>query len=118
MLTKEQKQEILIALCWPVSTIERGNVNFHSVINDRLNSVDDVFVEGKVQAILEKINTLQDKYLGAANKGNIRRIDDIEFDTSVGNTSIKREENRLKKMLSDMLDIPSKCKSGMSGVCW
>lgn len=118
MLTKEQKQKILIALCWPVSSIESGNVNFHSVINDRLNSVDDVFIEGQVQAMLEKIDSLQDSYSQAAIKGNIRRIDDIEFDTNQSSVIIKREENRLKKMISDMLDIPSKCRSGHAGVCW
>lgn len=118
MLTKEQKQSIVIHLCYPVTVLEKDHVNYHSIINDRLNYIDDVFVEGKVQAIIEKIDNIQSNYQSMAVKGNVRRIDDIEFDTSIGSLPVKKEERRLKKMLSSLLDIPSACSSGSAGVCW
>lgn len=115
--TSGQKHQIAHALCYPGSIIQVGSVNYNSVFNDRITGCT-AETEATAIAILAKIDAIELKLESSPTKSNVKRIDDIELDTSMSDRLINKESQRLRNRLSQLLDIPNNCKgsSCMVGV--
>lgn len=113
MLTDEIKYKVIIELCYPGTVLDPASVNFNSIVRDRL-SVSNQYIEEEVQSLLDKISLIKTKLEDSPTKNNVKRIGDIELDTTIGASLIKREYNRLLSRLSTLLDLPCLCKTGSS----
>lgn len=112
---EEDKFSIIFSLCHTGGVIIEGNVNFNSIINDRL-SIDNEFVEEQALSLVEKINKLKSDLENGTKKDAVTKVGDIHFDTKVTRSSKTKELSRLLKELSNLLDIPNRCKVGSGGV--
>lgn len=113
-LSAEDKIRVAFALCYPGTITTVGNVNYNSVFNDRVTNIPNV-VQDRVLALLAKIDAIDERLNESPAKSNVKRIDEIEFDTGMSFDLIRKESNRLRMELSRALDIPNKC--GGSGMC-
>lgn len=109
-LSQEDKYRVIFALCHTGKILEPNSTHFNSVINDRLNNLN-AFIESQVLSLLTKIEASK-LALNSTGKDNVKRIGDIELDTELGRPLKIRELNRLLSELSNLLDIPNRCKSG------
>jgi len=114
-LGEEDKFKVIFALCHTGGVIIKDNVNFNSIIDDRI-SIDNSYVEDQAMALVEKINALKDDLSSGTKKDAVTQIGDIHFDTKVTRASKTKELSRLLKELSNLLDIPNRCKVGSGGV--
>lgn len=114
-LSEDNKIRIAIALCYPGTITTEGNVNYNSVFVDRVTNIP-AYVETRAVEILTKIDAIDSKLESSPTKSNIKRIDEIEFDTSMSFDLIRKESRRLRNELSNLLDIPNKC-GGSGGMC-
>ncbi len=114
-LSEEDKFKVIFSLCHTGGVIIEGNTNFNSIINDRL-SIDNSYVEDQALALVEKINNLKGQLETGTKKDAVTQVGDIHFDTKVTRSSKTKELSRLLKELSNLLDIPNRCKVGSGGV--
>ena len=114
-LSEEDKFKVIFSLCHTGGVIIEGNVNFNSIINDRV-SIDNSYVEEQAMALVEKIRSIKEDLTSGTKKDSVTQIGDISFDTSVTRSSKTKELSRLLKELSNLLDIPNRCKVGSGGV--
>jgi len=119
--TTSQKYSIVMALCHVGTILDETTVSFNSIVRDRLN-ISNVDVETYALALLAQIDAARVKINTAADSGNVKRIDDIEFDTENDSKGrlLQKELGRLRNELSQILDISNHCSggSGMGRVCW
>lgn len=111
MLTEETKYKVIIELCYPGTVLDPASVNFNSIVRDRL-TIDNQYIEEEVKSILDKIALIKTQLETSPTKSNVKRIGDIELDTGIGHSLIKKEYNRLLSNLSTLLDLPCLCKTG------
>lgn len=112
---EEDKFKIIFSLCHTGGIIIDGNTNFNSIIRDRL-LIDNEFVEEQALSLVSKIAGLKEALEGGTKKDAVTKIGDIHFDTKVTRSSKTKELQRLLNELSNLLDIPNRCKVGSGGV--
>ena len=78
------------------------------------NLIDEI--EDQVVSLLEQIEETRSSLLNTKKKGNVKRVGDIEFDTTRGSSFIKSEYRRLLCELSHLLDIPNCSCHGSRGI--
>lgn len=103
--TADQKLKIATALGWSGSIYQVGNVNYNSVFVDRITNCT-AETETLAIAILAKIDASEARLESSPTKSNVKRIDDIELDTTMSDKLLQKEDYRLRKKLSQLLDIP------------
>lgn len=113
----EDKYKIVMALCHVGTVLDENNVNFNSIIRDRL-AISNQFVEDRAKQLLSQIEAAREKLNTAADKGNVKRIGDIELDTENHSKTklLGHELQRLRNELSQLLDIPNCCRGGRGSV--
>jgi hypothetical protein len=118
-LTSETKHRIVFALCHNAKILDPGSTHFNSIFNDRLEGLNP-FVEERIEILLGQIEAQKNKVAEASAKGNVKRIGDIELDSSRTIELANKELRRLQSELAEMLDIPNACKGARSTarVCW
>lgn len=114
MLSSEDKHRIVFALGYTGGVLDSSSVNYNSIINDRLNGLSQ-YTEERALSLVTKIENVKEKLESSITKNNVKRIDDIEFDTRTGDELTKKELKRLLKELSQVLDIAN--KASFSSVC-
>lgn len=117
----EDKYRIVMALCHAGTVLDPGSVNFNSIVRDRL-AIDNIYVEERAVYLVDEIEAVRLQLRSSPTKSNVKRIGDIELDTTISLDLIKKELNRLITELSQLLDISNQCKgsggSSSASVCW
>lgn len=114
-LSEENKFRVIFALCHTGKILDENSTHFNSIIDDRLKNLN-AFVEAQVLSLLTKIEASKTA-INTTGKDNVKRIGDIELDTKVSRSVKIKELNRLLSELSNLLDIPNRCKSGGGMKC-
>lgn len=114
-LSADDKIRVALALCYPGTITTVGNVNYNSIFNDRVSNIPS-FLETRVVSLLEKIDEADAKLESSPTKANVKRIDEIEFDTGMSFDLIRKEARRLRNELASALDLTNNCGGG-SGMC-
>lgn len=114
-LSEENKFRVIFALCHNGKILDEGSTHFNSIIDDRLKNLNPI-VETQVADLLTKIEASRTA-LNTTGKDNVKRIGDIELDTKFSRSVKIKELNRLLSELSNLLDIPNRCKSGGGMKC-
>jgi len=114
-LSLESKHKVLYYLCYAGKTLIEGSTHYNSVVISRLTDLDS-FIEDQVDSLITQLDAARTKLNATQNKGNVKRIGDIELDTDKTAEVISNEYKRLQNELSTLLDIPNKCRSGSSSV--
>lgn len=118
-LTSETKHRIVFALCHNAKILDPASTHYNSIFNDRLDGLSQ-FTEDRVEQLLNQIEGQKKKVGESSNKGNVKRIGDIELDTNRTVELTYQELKRLQSELAQMLDISNACKGarGSVRVCW
>jgi len=105
MLSSEDKHRIVFALGYMGGVLDPINVNYNSIVNDRLNGLSQ-YTEERAVKLVTQIEKVKDHLESSMIKGNVKQIDDITLDNSLGDSLAKKELKRLSRELSLILDIP------------
>ena len=111
MLSQENKYRVVFALCLNGEVLTETSVNFNSIVRDRLN-INNVYVEDQVEKLLGQIDAIKIKLGESPSNSNVKQIGDIILDTDRSFSLINKEYRRLLGELSQLIDIPSQCRSG------
>lgn len=115
-LDQELKNKIIFHLGYPGKVLIASSTHYNSVVNSRLNNLD-VYTEDIVDGLIIQLDETRTKISSTQNKGNVKRIGDIEFDTARGSDFVTNHYRRLSKELSSLLDIPiMKRSSNLVGI--
>lgn len=114
--SSEDKHKIIFALCHSGNVLNPSSTLYNSVINDRLNDLSS-FTEEQALGLVSKIERIKSSLENSPTKNNVKRIGDIELDTDMGISLLKKEYKRLTDELSKLLDIPNRCSVGSSVGC-
>jgi hypothetical protein len=113
-LSQEDKYRIIFSLCHTGKILIPSSTHYNSIVNDRLNNLD-TFIEERALSLVAKIE--QSKLnLESTQKDNVKQIGDIHLDTTMSRSLKQKELSRLLSELSQLLDIPNRCKVGGVGV--
>jgi len=113
--SEEDKYRVIFALCHTGKILVEDSTHFNSIIADRLENTNSL-IEERALALVEKIEDAKIEFEESPKKDNVRRIGDIELDTERSLHNRRAELKRLLNELSNLLDIPNRCKIGGSGV--
>lgn len=113
--TDDQKYSIIFALCHDGKILTVGSTSYSKILADRLENLP-AQVEAKALELVTKIEAAKTLLESSGTKDNIKRIDEIEFDTTYSRSNKLKELNRLLKELSNLLDIPNRCSSSGGGM--
>lgn len=113
--TEEQKYSIVFALCHDGKIILEGSTSYSGIIADRLDNLNS-FIEARALELVTKIEAAKTLLESSGTKDNVKRIGDIELDTNMSRSLKQKELKRLLSELSQLLDIPNRCKVGGGGV--
>lgn len=114
-LSLEEKHRVIFALCHTGKILLPDSTHFDSIVNDRLDNLNS-FIEERALALVQKIEGYKEKLETTATKDNVRRIGDIELDTTMSRSLKQKELKRLLNELSNLLDIPNRCSVGGGGM--
>ncbi len=111
-LSGEVKLRVLYHLCYPATTLTVGNVNFHSVVRDRLD-ISDALICNEIEAIVDCLDEADLDIKAAKKCLKVEKVADITMNKD-NIRNCKNEYARLTKKLSCSLDIPSRnCNSSV-----
>jgi len=114
-LSDKQKADVIFFLGWPAKTLIENSTNYNRTTAQLLENLNTV-IESQVQHLLEKLRANDTRLEEAQDRLSAKRVGDIELNTNELET-LKAERNRLRKLLSQLLDIPMVGGSGaMFGV--
>ena len=103
-LDQEQKHKIVFLLGYTGKILIPTSTHFNKIVADRMENIND-FIQDQVEELLTQIEVARAQMRNTATKGNVKRIDDIELDTTRGSSFVKKEYRRLLRELADTLDI-------------
>jgi len=113
-LNTEQKNKILVHLCYQPTNIVEGHRFFLSRVRDRLINLTDEICD-LVDGQIEKLDTAEECLEKAVKCLKVSKVADVVMNKDHIENS-RREYRRLQKKLSCTLDLPI-CKArGSSGV--
>ena len=113
--TEEDKFKIVFALCHSGKILLPNSTHFDSVFNDRLINLN-IIIEEQALALVTKIEANKLSFEKSTTKDNVKQIGDIHLDTTRSLSNRRSELRRLLSELSNLLDIPNRCKLGGSGM--
>lgn len=113
-LVDEDKFRIMFALCHEGKVLIPGSTSYSKILADRMENLN-AFIEDRAIELVDAIEAKKSE-LQTTTKDNVKRIDDIELDTKVTRSVKQKELKRLLNELSQLLDIPNRCKVGGGGM--
>ncbi len=114
-LAEEDKYRIIFALCHEGKILVVGSTSYSKILADRMENLNE-FIEERAISLVDSIETMKSKLESGSLKDNVKRIDDIELDTKMSRPLKQKELSRLLSELSQLLDIPNRCKVGGGGM--
>lgn len=114
-LSQEDKYRIIFALCHEGKILVEGSTSYSKILADRLENLNS-FIEDRAISLVDSIESMKTKLETGSLKDNVKRIGDIELDTQKSMSLKHNELKRLLTELSQLLDIPNRCKVGGGGV--
>lgn len=114
-LSQEDKYRVIFALCHEGKVLLEGSTSYSKIIADRLENLNS-FIEDRAITLVDAIEDMKKKLQDGSLKDNVKRIGDIELDTTMSRSLKSAELKRLLNELSQLLDIPNRCKVGGGGV--
>lgn len=114
-LSQEDKYRIIFALCHEGKILIPGSTSYSKILADRMENLN-TFIEDRALQLVDSIEDYKSKLEASATKDNVKRIGDIELDTTRSRSSKMKELNRLLDELSKLLDIPNRCSYGSGGM--
>jgi len=109
-LDQEAKQKALFHLCYPATSLIVGNVNFNSVVRDRL-AITDEFVCETLENQLIELDVAHACIKKAKDCLKVIRVDDITMNENHLRNALS-EYRRLQKEFSCSVDLPLLRKGG------
>ena len=114
-LSDDDKYRVIFALCHNGKILIPTSTHYNSIVADRLENLNTQ-IETQVLSLLTSIESLKTALTTGYGKDNVKRIGDIELDTTMSRSSKTKELSRLLDELSKLLDIPNRCRVGSTGV--
>lgn len=114
-LADEDKFRIIFALCHEGKVLIPGSTSYSQILANRLENLN-AFIEDRAIELVDKIEAAKTLLESSGTKDNVKRIGDIELDTRYSRSNKQKELKRLLEELSQLLDIPNRCKVGGGGM--
>ena len=114
-LDQETKHKIVFFLGYPGKALLTGSTHYNKILNDRMANLN-TYIEDEVAAIILKIDATRAKLVTTQDKGNVKQVGDIVFDTDRSRSMVTKEYQRCLKELSCLLDIPMVCKGNSANI--
>lgn len=108
-LTTAQKHDVLLYLGWPGKTLVTSSTHYNKTVADRLDNLNSD-IETQVGSLLTAIAAVRTKYTASTSRALVKKVGDIELNTDE-HMALGKEDRRLVKELSCLLDIELRCKS-------
>lgn len=102
-LSRENKLKVLYHLCYPATSLTVGNVNFNSVIRDRLE-IDDSLICDQIDKTLIELDEAEEFIRKSKECLKVERVADITMNKDTIRNA-KMEYSRIQKKLSCSIDI-------------
>lgn len=113
--SQEDKFNIIFALCHDGKILIPNSTSYSGIIAARLDNLNS-FIEERALTLVSKIDAVKTMLESSPTKDNVRRIGDIELDPSLSRDLKQKELKRLLNELSQLLEIPNRCKVGSGGM--
>lgn len=113
--SEEDKFRIIFALCHEGKVLIPNSTSYSKILADRFLDLN-LFIEDRALQLVDKIEAAKTLLESSGTKDNVKRIGDIELDTKYSRSNKQKELKRLLDELSQLLDIPNRCKVGGGGV--
>ena len=114
-LTEGDKYRVIFALCHNGKVLIPTSTHYSSIIESRLLNLN-TYIETQALALTTKIEAAKLLMESSPTKDNVKQIGDIVLDTERSRGLKQKELKRLLGELSQLLDIPNRCKVGGGGV--
>lgn len=103
-LSNDSKLRVLYHLCYPATSITTGNVNFNSVIRDRLE-IDNASISDQIENTILELDEAEKDIREAKKCLKVESVTDVKMNKD-HIENCKKEYKRLQKKLSCSIDIP------------
>ena len=111
-LSSDSKLNVLYHLCYPATSLTVGNVNFNSIIRDRMDISDSAICD-RIDLILVQLEEAEKCIRDAKKCLKVLVVDGITMNKD-GIRNAIAEYNRLKKKLSCTIDLSdNSCNSSV-----
>ena len=114
-LDQTTKSKIVFFLGYPGKVLIASSTHYNKIVNDRMENLD-AFIEAQVATLITDIETTRAKLVTTQNKGNVKQVGDIVFDTDRSRSMVTKEYQRYLKELSCLLDLPIVCKRNSANI--
>jgi len=114
VLSTESKLKALYHLCYPATSLTVGNVNFNSILRDRLDISDSQIID-IIEKLLEELDEAEDCIKEAKKCLKVEAVDNIRMNKDHIKNS-KDEYRRLLNKLACTVDIPARGCNTVVGV--
>lgn len=101
--TAQQKHDIVRLLGWPGACLIPGNVNFNSVVDDRLSGLNPI-IETQANDLVDRISKIDTQLKEAPLRTISSQVGDIKLNEREIELT-RNERRRLIRDLSQLLDI-------------
>lgn len=110
-LSDKQKADVVFFLGWPGKTLVVDSTNYNRTTAQRLENLS-AGIESQVEGLLEKLKRNDERLEAASDRMAAKKVGDIELNGDEL-AMLRNERNRLRKLLSQLLDIPLMGSSGV-----
>ncbi len=112
-LSDEDKFRVVNHLGYSGKVLIEGSTHYNSIVNSRLNNLN-AYIEDEVDSLLTQIDAAKVKLNSSPDSFKVKQVGDIHFNVQGGQSLISKEYKRLLTNLSNLLDIPSRIRSGLN----
>jgi len=112
-LSFKQKNRIVFLLGYPGKILIADSTHFNRIFADRMENLNRE-IEDQVVTLLANLEDGRTKLTSSRDKGNVKRIGDIELDTNRTRSLVISDYRRLLRELSNLLDIPVRLIGGIN----
>ena len=104
-LTDKQKHQVIYYFGWPGLTLVSGSTHYNSVVNDRLGSDLNSYIENLVKGLLERLEKVDEQIEEARCRLTAESVDNIKLNKDEL-AMLRKERIKFIREMADHLDIP------------
>ena len=113
-LAGDIKLKSLYHLCYPATSLTVGNVNFNSIVRDRLE-IADSDISDMIEGLVKELDEAEEAITKAKNCLKVEKVSDITMNKDHVRNCIN-DYNRLLKKLSCSIDLCRMSRGSSVGV--
>ncbi len=110
-LSDKQKADVIFFLGWPGKTLVVDSTSYSRITAQKLENLG-AGIESQVENLLDKLKKNDERLESASDRLAAKRVGDIELNEDEL-MILRNERNRLRKLLSQLIDIPLMGSSGV-----